>query len=85
MLVVPSMYASDLKNKPEMLALWLSGKVCMLHFSGPEFTGSDPWSRPTHSSSSYAVVASHIEELVGLTTRIYHCVLRLWGGKRKKD
>ena len=37
---------------------------------------------PHHSSvSSHAVVAAHIEEPEGLTTRIYYYVLGLWGGK----
>ena len=40
---------------------------------------------PHHPSvSSHAVAASHIEEVEGLTTRIYNHVLGLWEGKRKK-
>ena len=36
-----------------------------------------------HSSvSSCAAVASHIEELEGLTTITYNYVLRLWGGEK---
>ena len=40
--------------------LWCSGQVCMTHFGGPEFAGSDPRHRPTHRSS-HTVVASHIQ------------------------
>ena len=29
--------------------------------------------------------AAHIEELEGLTTRIYNCLLGLWGGKKKRE
>ena len=40
---------------------------------------------PHHSSvSSHAVAVAHIEELEGLTTRIYNYVLGLWGGEKKK-
>ena len=39
---------------------------------------------PHHPSvSSHAVVAAHIEKLEGLTTRIYHHALGLWGGKKE--
>ena len=41
----------------------------------------DPGCRPTHHSSSHAVVASHTEELEGLAIRIYNYVLGLWGGE----
>ena len=38
-----------------------------------------------HSSvSSHAVVVAHIDELKGLTTRIYNYVLGLWGGRKKR-
>ena len=50
----------------------------------PEFASLDPVHTPTQHSSSHAVVASHIEELEGLSTRIYNYVLGLWGEKRKK-
>ena len=33
--------------------------------------------------SSHAVVAAHIEELEGSTTRIYNYVLGLWGGIKR--
>ena len=48
------------------------------------FTGLDPGRGPTHSSSSHALVTSHIEELEWPTTRIYNCILGLWGEKKKK-
>ena len=67
------------------LAPWPSGYVRMLHFSGLGFTGSAPGRRPTHCSSSHAVVASHIAELEWFTTRIYNYVLRLWGEKKKEE
>ena len=35
-------------------------------------------------SSSQAVIASHVEELEGQTTRIYNYVLGLWGAKQKR-
>ena len=41
-------------------------KVHVLCFDGPVFTGSDPRHRPTHHSSSHAVVASHIQNRVRL-------------------
>ena len=56
----------------------------MLSFRSPGFTGSDPESGPTHHSSRHAMVASHREELEGLTTRTYNYVLGLWGGKKKR-
>ena len=38
---------------------------------------------PHHSSvGSHAVVVAHIEELEGLTIRIYNYVLGLWGEKK---
>ena len=37
------------------------------------------------SVSSHAVAAGHIEELEGLTTRIYNYVLGLWGEKNKRE
>ena len=41
---------------------------------------------PHHLSvSSHVVVVAHIEELEGLTTRIYYYVLGLWGGKEKEN
>ena len=43
-------------------ALWPTGEVHTLYFCGPGFAGLDPGRRPTHRSSSHAVVASHIEE-----------------------
>ena len=40
---------------------------------------------PHHPSvSCHVVVAAHIEELEGLTTRMYNHALGLWGGKKKK-
>ena len=56
----------------------------MLSFGGLAYAGSDPGRGPTQCSSSHAVVASHIEELEGFTTRIYNHVLGLWGEKKRK-
>ena len=36
------------------------------------------------SISSHALAAPHIGELERLTTRIYSCILGLWGGERRK-
>ena len=36
------------------------------------------------SVSCHAVAAAHIEELEGLTTRIYNHAVGLWGGKKRK-
>ena len=55
----------------------------MFHFGGPGSVGLDPGPGPLHHSSSHAVVASHIEELEGPTTRIHSYVLRLWGEKKR--
>ena len=55
----------------------------MLCFSSLGFTGSDSGHGRTHHSSSHAMVASYIEELEGLTTRIYNYVLGLWGLKKR--
>ena len=38
----------------------------------------------TTSLICHAMAAAHIEELEGLTTRIYNYVLELWGGKKKR-
>ena len=35
-----------------------------------------------HTTTSRAMAASHIEELEGLVTMIYNCVLGLWGGEK---
>ena len=44
-----------------------------------------PHTEPHHSSvSCHAVVAAHIEELEGLTTRIYNYVLGLWREKKRE-
>ena len=56
--------------------------VHMLCFGGLGFTGLDPGRRPIQHSSSHAVAASHMEEIEGLTTRIYSYVLGLWGEKK---
>ena len=41
---------------------------------------------PHHSSvSSHAIVVAHIEELKGLTTRIYNYVLELWEEKKERE
>ena len=45
----------------------------------------DPGHGPIYRSSSHAVAAPHIEELEGLTTRIYNYVLGLWREKEKKE
>ena len=43
-----------------------------------------PVTEPHHLSvGSHAVVVAHIEELEGLTTRIYYYVLGFWRGKQK--
>ena len=40
---------------------------------------------PHHSSvSCHAVAAPHTEELEGPTTKIYNCVLGLWGREKKE-
>ena len=42
--------------------------------------------KPRHLSvSSHAVVVAHVEELQGLTTRIYNYVPGLWGEKKKRN
>ena len=64
-----------------LVAEWLSSPA-LLRCLG--FPSSDPGHRPTHHSSSHVVAASHIEELEGLTTRIYNYVLGLWGEKKKR-
>ena len=74
-----------IKSGPRGPALWHSGWVCVLCFSGLGSAGLDPGHRPTHHSSSQAVVASHMEELEGLTTRIYNYILELWGEKNIKS
>ena len=56
----------------------------MLRFGSPGFDGSDPGCRPTHISASHAVVASHKEELEGLTAMIYNYVLGLWGENKEE-
>ena len=44
-----------------------------------------PVMEPHHLSvSCHAVTVAHIEELEGLTTRIYNHALGLWGEKKKK-
>ena len=60
--------------------------VKFLHssISGLGFVGSDPRHGVTLHSSSHAVAASHIEELEGLTTRIYNYVPGLWGEEKYK-
>ena len=64
-------------------SLMAKGLGCILHFGGLGFTGSDPGHGPTPCSSSYAVVAFHIEEPEWLTIRIYNYVLGLWGEKKR--
>ena len=54
------------------------------HFGGPGFAGSDPGCGPIHCSSSHAVVACHIEELGGPTTRIYNHAVGSSGEKKKR-
>ena len=56
----------------------------MVHFGDLGFASSDSGHGPTHCSAGHAVAASHIEELEGLTTRIYNYVLWLWGEKERK-
>ena len=52
------------------------------HFGGPCLLLVED---PHHLSvSSHPVVVAHIEELEGLTTRIYNHALGLWEGKEKK-
>ena len=54
----------------------------MLCFGGPGFAGLHPGHGPVHCSLSHAVAVSHIEELEGLTTRVYNMY---WGsGEEKK-
>ena len=64
------------------VALWLSSRAPLWWLG---FASLDPGCGLTHHSSSHAVAASHIEELEGITTRIYNYVLGLWGGKKKED
>ena len=56
-----------------------------LHFGILSFAGLASGHRPTHHSSSHAVVASHVEELEEPTTRKYNYALGLWGGKKTKE
>ena len=43
------------------IAQWHIDQVRALHFGGLGCAGSDPGRRPTHCSSSHAVVASQIQ------------------------
>uniref|UniRef100_A0A9L0I8A5 Zinc finger protein 286A n=1 Tax=Equus asinus TaxID=9793 RepID=A0A9L0I8A5_EQUAS len=76
-------------SKPENYYLENAKEPLMLERKAPK-SGYSAWVRlpvaePHHPSvSSHAVVAAHIEELEGLTTRIYNHVLGLWGGEKKK-
>ena len=63
------------------MAEWLSSRAPL---QGPGFAGLDPGHGPTHCSSGHVVAASHIEEVQGVTTRIYNYVLGLWGEKKEK-
>ena len=65
---------------------WPSGIVVRFRCSAlvARIRQSDPGCGPMHHSSSHAVVASHIEELEGLTTRRYNYVLGLQGGGKKR-
>ena len=60
-------------------AKWLSSRA-LLSWPGVHWI-LDPGHGPTCCSSSHAMAASHIEELEGLTTRIYNYILGLWGEK----
>ena len=62
----------------------LVGKVrCSHHFSRP---GSLPITEPHSGSvSCHALVVAYIEEVEGLTTRIYNPALGLWGEKKEKS
>ena len=63
------------------MALWL--KFSKLHFCGRVCF---PIAESHHPSvSSHAVVAAHIEELEGPTTRLYNYVLGLWGEKKREE
>ena len=67
---------SLLGARPVGLVSALTTLVAWMHFLVRE---------PHHPSiSSHAVVVAHIEELEGLTTRIYNHALGLWGGKKKE-
>lgn len=61
------------------MAEWL-----VSHLGSLRFATLDPGHRPTHRSSSHAVMVSHIEELEGCAPKIYNQVLRLWGGQKGK-
>ena len=64
--------------------MWPSGQVRALCFSSLGFTSLDPGHGPTHCASSQGVVASHIEELEGLTTKINIYVLGFWEKKKEE-
>ena len=54
--------------------------------SAPAAQARFPDAEPHHwSVNSHAVVVAHVEELEGLRTRIYNCILWLWRGKTKKE
>ena len=55
-----------------------------LHFGVLALAGLGPGHGPTCHASSNAVAASHIEELEGLTTRVYNYGLGLWRRKQKR-
>ena len=52
---------SHLLKMSQGLAQWFGGQVCMLHFSSPGFTGSNPGCGHAYCSSSHAVVVSHMQ------------------------
>ena len=64
------------------MAWWLRFQALTTSAARAQFLGAEP-----HCSSvgSHAVVVAHIEELEGLTARIYNYVLGLWGRKTKKE
>ena len=66
--------------EPAVMAYWLkfsalTTSVARVHFLVKE---------PHHLSVSFhAVAVAHMEELEGLTTRIYNHALELWGEKKR--
>ena len=63
------------------VAEWLSSRDC---FGSPGFHRFRSWAQTWHCSSGHAEVASHIPQAEAFTTRIYSCVLGVWGRRRRK-
>ena len=65
-------------------ALWLSGYVCALCFTGPGFLWFRycPWT--WHHFSGHTEVTSHMAQLEGPTTKIYNYVLGVFRDEKKQ-